>query len=182
MVLVTELRGWADVPAFVGWALASAGLGRALLGSFAAKELRSRLLRRDAARANGLARVEQLRFELQTRRRRPAGASSPDPLTDSPPLTRAELEANRAEYEQLARASIWIRVALWLLECRWCQVFWGAALLLAAPTCILTACVATACAFAELMTLATRACSGQAEPAAHGGAAGGAPCGGQRSK
>jgi len=178
MLLFTNLANPTDALIFAGWALASAGLGRALLRSFAAQELGARLLQQERNRRAGIPRLRELQFELHTGHRWQDRAVGQDPLSWGPPLTAGEQAVRRAEQKELARATIWLRFVLWPLECWPCQVFWGAVLLLLAPECRATTALASLFAIAELMTLVSRACSASGPPAARGAPESAPTCGG----
>lgn len=178
MLIFPDMERLVDIPIFLGWTLASAGLGRALLRSFPSLELKSWLLRRNRARLAALPRLVELSYELEKKRRWPGPRLMEDKLSSrGDPLTKEEWNSARLEYEGLARASLGLRAILWLLECWACQVFWGAAIWSILPGWRIILVMASLFAISELVVMVSRV-SARENPFVPSASSKTQPCGG----
>lgn len=123
MTSIYEVTDLAHLASFFVWTLAVCALAKAIFGSFLAAELQHRLALHDAPKRQ---RLTRLNWELTNRIRYDADVARGSQHAARVPLTDAELDARRAELQQLTGNSLGRRALLYFTNCFACQTFWVA--------------------------------------------------------
>jgi hypothetical protein len=123
MTSIFEITDWSHVASFFVWTLAVCAIAKALFGSLPAAELQYRLSLRDAPRRQ---RMNRLNWEINNRSKWDEDVARRSPHAAKQPLTDTEIEARRAELQQLARSSLAWRAFTYFMGCFACQAFWTA--------------------------------------------------------
>lgn len=129
MTSIYEITDLAHLASFFVWTLAVCALAKAIFGSFLAAELQHRLALRDAPKRQ---RMTRLNWELTNRVRYDPEVARGSQHAARVPLNDTELDARRAELQQLTGNSLSRRALLYFTNCFACQTFWVAVAVFAA--------------------------------------------------
>lgn len=124
MTSIYEVTDLAHLASFFVWTLAVCALAKAIFGSFLAAELQHRLALHDAPKRQ---RLTRLNWELTNRVRYDPDVARGSQHAARIPLSDPELDARRAELQQLTGNSLGRRALLYFTNCYACQTFWVAA-------------------------------------------------------